>query len=439
VSVTPAEVEAFYKANQSKYSHAEQRDVKYLMADFNRLRSQIIPSEVELKKRYDASVNDFKTPEQARASHILIKVDPNSPPEVDAAAKAKADSLVKQLRGGADFATLAKANSADPQSAVKGGDLDWFSRGQMVPEFENAAFTQPIDQVGDPVKTSYGYHIIKVTGRRPAATKSFEEVKPQLAAQVAEQMAKDQARDEMTKIAARIRQAKPTTAEAFAAYATPSVSSNDTQWFQKSEPIPGIGANPALSGWAFTAKQNDIGEMIGTQRGIVIPFLYGIRPAGVAALAEIKDRVTQDAKMAKAKVLAVQALQAAIAGAPTVDAVAAKIGLPANDTTVNHQGFIGGISGDPTALVTAAFSSPAGKLVGPVAVGDGAVVFSVAEVKKVTDAEVKSNEASYVEMIRGQQTRSLRTVLLQKLRKDAKVDINDQALASRTKSQQQGA
>jgi len=309
----------------------------------------------------------------------------------------------------------------------------------MVPEFENAAFTQPLDQVGDPVKTSYGYHIIKVTGRRPAATKSFEEAKPQLAAQVAEQMAKDQAREEMTKIAARIRQAKPATAEAFASFATPTISSNDTQWFQKSDPIPGIGANPALSGWAFTAKQNDVGEMIGTQRGIVIPFLYGIRPAGVTALAEIKDRVTQDAKMAKAKTLAVQALQTAVAGAPTVDAVAAKIGLPANDTTVNHQGFIGGITGDTTQLVASAFA-PMGKVVGPVAVGDGAVVFSVTEQKKVTDAEVKSNEASYIEMIRGQQARGLRTVLLQKLRKEAKVDVNDQALASRTKSQpQQGA
>jgi peptidyl-prolyl cis-trans isomerase D len=437
VTVTPAEVDAFYKANQSKYSHAEQRDIKYLIADFNRLRSQIIPSEAELKKRYEASKEDFKKQESAHALHILIKVDPNATPDVDAAAKAKAESIVKQLRAGADFAALAKQNSGDPQSAAKGGDLGWFDRGQMVPDFDTAAFTIPLNQISDPIRTpQYGYHIIKVLERRPPSYRTFEEVKPQLAAQVAEQTAKDQARDEMTKINARIRQARPATAEAFAAFANDKVSSNDTQWFQKSDTIPGLGQNPALTGWAFTAKQNDIGEMIGTQRGIVIPFLYGIRPAGVSALSEIRDRVTQDAKLAKAKTLAVQAMQNAVAGAISVDAVAAKVGLPASDTTVNRQGFIGGITGDTAQLVSAAFAAPVGQLKGPVAVGDGAVVFQVTEQKKVTDAEVKSNESSYIEMIRDQQARSLRTVLLQKLRKDAKVDINDQVLQSKTKPQQ---
>ncbi len=439
VTITPAEVDAFYSANQSKYSHSEQRDVKYLMADFNRLRSQIIPGEDELKKRYEASVNDFKTPEQAHALHILIKVDPNAAPEVDAAAKARVESLVKQLRSGADFAALAKQNSADPQSAAKGGDLGWFSRGQMVPEFENAAFTLPLNQISDPIKTQYGYHILKVMERRPAATKSFEEVKAELAAQVAEQMAKDQAREQMTQIAAKLRQNKPATAEAFAAYANDKISSNDTLWFQKTDTIPGIGANPALSGWAFSAKQNDVGEMTGTQRGIVIPFLYGIRPAGVTALAEIRDRVTQDAKMGKARQLALQALKNAMTGAPSVDAVAAKVGLPASDTTVNRQGFTSGITGDTAQLVNTAFAAPVGKLEGPVATGDGAVVFSVTEQKKVTDADVKANEASYMDMIRGQQSRNLRAVLLEKLRKEAKVDINQQVLQSRSKSQQQGA
>lgn len=437
VTVTPAEVEAFYKANQSKYAHSEQRDIKYLIADFNRLRSQIIPGDAELQKRYDASREDFRTPESAHALHILIKVDPNATPDVDAAAKAKAESLVKQLRAGADFAALAKQNSADPQSAAKGGDLGWFNRGQMVPDFDTAVFSAKINEVSDPIRTpQYGYHIIKVLERKPATYKTFEEVKPQLAAQVAEQMAKDKARDEMTKVNARIRQARPKTPEAFAAFANDTISSNDTQWFQKSDSIPGLGSNPALSGWAFTARQNDIGEMVGTQRGIVIPFLYGIRPAGVAALSEIRDRVTQDAKLEKAKTLAVQALQAARSGAISVDAVAAKVGLPAADTTVNRQGFIGGISGETSQLVSTALSAPVGQLEGPVSVGDGAVVFQVTEQKKVSDAEVKSNEASYIQMIRDQQARSLRTVLLQKLRKDAKVDINQQVLQSKTKSQQ---
>jgi peptidyl-prolyl cis-trans isomerase D len=436
VNVTPAEVEAFYKANQTKYAHAEQRDVKYLMADFNRLRSQIIPPEADLKKRYEASRDQFKAPEAAHILHILIKVDPGAAPEVDAAAKAKAESLVKQLRAGTDFATLAKANSGDPSSSSKGGDMGFVDRGTTVPEFDSRAFSIPLNQISDPIRSQqFGYHIIKVTERRPESIKSFEEVKPQLAAQVAEQMAKDQARDEASRIAQRIKQSKPATADAFAALANEKISSNSTQWFQKNDPIPGLGVNPALSGWVFTAKQGDAGEMIGTQRGIVIPYLAGIREAGVTGLNEIKDRVTQDAKMARARDLARQALANAMAGAPSVDAVAAKVGLPAADTTVNRQGFIGGIQGDTAPLVTAAFAAKIGELKGPVVAGDGAVVFQVTEQKKVTDAELKSNQASYMEMLRTQQARSLRTVLLQKLRKEAKVELNDQAMQSRTKSQ----
>ena len=436
VNVTPAEVEVFYKANQVKYAHAEQRDVKYLMADFNRLRSQIIPPEADLKKRYEASRDQFKALEAAHILHILIKVDPGTAPEVDAAAKAKAESLVKQLRAGADFATLAKANSGDPSSSSKGGDMGFVDRGTTVPEFDTRAFSIPLNQISDPIRSQqFGYHIIKVTERRPESIKSFEEVKPQLAAQVAEQMAKDQARDEASRIAQRIKQSKPATADAFAALASDKISSNSTRWFQKNDPIPGLGVNPALSGWAFTAKQGDVGEMIGTQRGIVIPYLAGIREAGVTALTEIKDRVTQDAKMARARDLARQALAKAMAGAPSVDAVAAKVGLPAADTTVNRQGFIGGIQGDTASLVSAAFAAKIGELKGPVVAGDGAIVFQVTEQKKVTDAELKSNQASYMEMLRTQQARSLRTVLLQKLRKEAKVELNDQAMQSRTKSQ----
>jgi len=385
VTVTPAEVDAYYKANQNKYSHGEQRDVKYLLADFNRLRSQIAPADAELRKRYDATKEDYKLPEQAHAVHILIKTEPNSPPDVDKAAHDKADSLVKQLRAGADFAKLAKENSADPGSAAKGGDLGWFGRGQMVPEFENAAFTLPLNQVSDPIKTQYGYHIIKVLERRAAGYKTFEEVKPDLAASIADQTAKDQAREIMKQISARLRQNKPSTPDAFAALANDKVSSNDTQWFQKADPIPGLGQNPALTTWAFSAKQGDVGDMVGTPRGIIIPYLYGIRPAGVTALDESTDRVTKDAKMAKARTLATQKLQAAQAGAPTVDAVATKIGLTAAETTVTRQGFISGINGDTSQLVNLAMSTPPGRVVGPVVTGDGAVVFQVTEQHKITD------------------------------------------------------
>lgn len=431
VSVTPAEVEQYYKANQANYAHAEQRYLKYLVADFARLRTQIRPSVEELRRRYENQKDQFKSQESARILHILVKVDPGAAPEVDAAAKAKAESLVAQLRGGADFAALAKQHSADPSSAANGGDMGWVERGQTVEPFDSAAFSVGLNTVSDPIRSQeYGYHIIKVLERRPAAYRPFEEVQMQLSMQVADQMAKEQAREEMNRINAQIRQKKPNTPQEFAALANDKVSSNDTQWFQKSDSIPGIGFNAPLTTWVFSAKAGDIGEMVGTQRGIVIPYLVNIRPAGVTPLEEVRAKVEADARAAKARQAASNALRTASAGATSVDAVAPKVGLAAAETSVNRQGMIQGFTGDTSELVSAAMSAPVGQVVGPINVGDGAVIFQVTEKHQVTPQELKEKAPGMLEALRMQQARSLRQVLLERLRQQAKIDINQQALQS---------
>ncbi len=436
VTVTPAEVDAYYRANQTKYAHGEQRDVKYLLADFNRLRSQIIPAEAEMRKRYEATKDEFRTAESAHILHMLIKVDPGAKPEIDAVARQKAESLVAQLRAGADFATLAKQNPGDPSSAGNGGDMGFVERGQTVAPFDTAAFSIALNQISDPIRSQeFGYHIIKVLERRPSMLKPFEEVKGQIASQLADQMAKDQAREEMNRMAARLRQNKPKTPEEFMALANDRVSSNDTQWFQKNEAIPGLGSNAPLTTWAFTAKQGDVGEMAATQRGIVIPYLYGIRPSGVTALAEIRPRVENDVRMDKARQVARETLAKAADGATSIDAVATKVGLAAAETNVTRQGYIGGFSGDTTELVNAAMSASVGQMKGPIVVADGAVVFQVAEQKRLTDKELADNSAAYIDALRSQQARSLRTVLLQKLRKEAKVDVNPKVLQTRSSQQ----
>ncbi len=438
VSVSPAEVEQFYRANQAKYAHGEQRSLKYLLADTNRLRSQIMPTDAELRKRYEASKEDYKHPESAHILHILIKVDPNATPADDTAAKAKAENIVKQLRAGADFAKLARENSGDPSSSGKGGDMGWVDRGMTVEPFDQAAFSVPLNTISDPIRSKeFGYHIIKVLERQPAGYRTFEEVRPTLAAQFADQTAKDQARDEITKVAARLKQSKPKTVAEFTALANDKVSSNDTQWFGKSDPIPGLGNNPAVTTWAYSAKQGDVGDILGTQRGPAISYLYAIRPAGVSDLNEIRGRVETDARNAKARELARQALAKALPAA-TIDDLAKKVGLTALETTVTRQGFVSGFSGDTSQLVDTAMSAKVGEIRGPVAMPDGAVVFQVLEQKKIDPKAADESRAAYAEMLRQQQARDLRVVLLQRLRKESKIEINPIVTQQQKPSQQAG-
>lgn len=136
-------------------------------------------TEEDAKKYYDENPTQFEVQEQVRASHILIApaevTDPNADPnQAKAEAKAKAQDLLEQIKGGADFAELAKANSDCP-SAARGGDLDFFPRGKMAAPFEKAAFELETGKVSDIVETRFGYHIIKVTDHKDAATISFEQ------------------------------------------------------------------------------------------------------------------------------------------------------------------------------------------------------------------------------------------------------------------------
>jgi peptidyl-prolyl cis-trans isomerase D len=437
VNVTPAEVEQYYRTHQTQYNHGEQRQVKYLLADLARMRSQIVPSDTEVRKRYETSKDQFKHPEQAHILHILIRVPQGAPAADDATAKAKADGIVKQLRAGADFAKIAQANSGDPSSSAKGGDMGWVDKGSTVAPFDTAAFTIPMNSISDPIRsTEFGYHIIKVLERRASDYTPYEEVRTLLSQQVAEQMAKDQARDEIARVAASMKQNKPTDAAKFAAFATDKVSSNDTLWFSKNDAIPGLGQNPALSGWAFGAKPGDIGEIIGTQRGPMIPFLVAARNAGVSDFAEVKAKVENDARMEKARQAAMQAL-AKDMPATSIDQVSTKSGIPASETTVSRQGYVSGFSGDTTALVDAAIAANIGEVKGPVQVGEGAVVFQVLEQKKV-DAKSADERTSYGETMRLQEARNLRTALLQRLRKDATVDINEGLLKQQAPQQQAG-
>jgi len=435
VSVTPAEVEQYYRTHQAQYTHGEQRQVKYLVADLARLRSQIVPTEAELRKRYEASHEDFKHPEGAHVLHILIRSEQGAAPAVDAAAKAKAEALVKQLRAGADFAKLAKESSGDPSSSGKGGDMGFVDKGSTVEPFDKMIFSVPLNTIDMARSPEFGYHIVKVVERRPAGYRSFEEVQPMLASATAEQMSKDQARDEITRIAARMKTSKPATAAAFAALANDKVSSNDTLWFAKNDAIPGIGQNPALTAWAFSAKPNDVGDIIGTQRGPAIPFLVGARNAGVSGLDEIRAKVESDARMEKARQSAAAQLAKAMPAA-NIDAVSTKVGIPTSDTTVTRQGYVSGFSGDTTPLVDAAMAANVGEVKGPVQVAEGAVVFQVLEQKKVDSKSVDENRTAYADMLRQQEARNLRTALLQRLRKDAAVDINEQLLKQQQAPQQ---
>ncbi|HET9576499.1 MAG TPA: SurA N-terminal domain-containing protein [Usitatibacter sp.] len=192
VKVTPDQVKAYYDTHTPEFQVPEQVRVEYVELSADALAAQTPVPEEEVKRAYEEGVQQgkFGEPEQRRASHILIAVKPDASDADRKAAEAKAKAIAEQVRKNPkSFADVAKKESQDPGSAVQGGDLGFFGKGAMVKPFEEAAFSAKKDEIIGPVKSDFGYHVIKVTDIKPAKVKSLAEATPELEAQMKKNVA----------------------------------------------------------------------------------------------------------------------------------------------------------------------------------------------------------------------------------------------------------
>lgn len=191
VKVDPAQARAYYDSHQDEFRVPERMQVQYVVLSGDALAATEPVTEAELKQAYEANASRYKADEQRRASHILIQVEPDAKPAVREAARKKAEEILDEVRKSPGrFAELAKKYSQDPGSAEKGGDLGYFDRGMMVKSFADAVFA--LGKVGDisgVVKSDYGYHIIELTGIQPGRTRTLDDVRKELTAELQKQKA----------------------------------------------------------------------------------------------------------------------------------------------------------------------------------------------------------------------------------------------------------
>jgi peptidyl-prolyl cis-trans isomerase D len=190
INPTDADLEAYYKANADKFQSLERADIEFVVLNLAAVQQDIVVPEAELKTYYEQNAARLAGLEERRASHILINADKNaSAPERDAA-RAKAQALLAEVQKSPNqFAELARKNSQDSGSAVKGGDLDFFGRGAMVKPFEEAAFALKKGETSGLVETEFGFHIIRLTDIKQPEQKSFESQRAKLEQEVRAQLA----------------------------------------------------------------------------------------------------------------------------------------------------------------------------------------------------------------------------------------------------------
>jgi peptidyl-prolyl cis-trans isomerase D len=291
INPSDADLEAYFKKNAPRYATAvpEQRQITYVAFGPNDLPGgspQV--SQQEVQQYFAAHAADYNVPEQARARHILIKLAPNADAKTDAAAKARALAIQKQLQGGGNWTDLAKKNSDDPGSKDAGGELGFAQRGRMVPEFDNAIFTQKINDIGI-VKTQFGYHVVQVEERQTAHTQPLSEVQAAIQATLIRQKSAAVQENYAKQLAAEAVKnglEKTAAAHRLEAVKSPLVSATGV--------IPALADSSAVVAKAFESKQGDPAQYASSGEGFAIFQVTGIAAAHAPSFADWKTHVADD-------------------------------------------------------------------------------------------------------------------------------------------------
>jgi peptidyl-prolyl cis-trans isomerase D len=429
VTVSDADISSYFEAHKAEYRVPEQRKVRYLLIDRDQARQKVSVPATDIERYYNNNLAQYQTPEQVRASHILFKTDGKD----EATVRKQAEAALAQIKGGADFAELAKKLSEDDASKANGGDVDFFSRGRMVPEFENAAFAMQTGQTSEIVKSQFGFHIIRVMDKRPAVTRPLDEVRPQIQEQLAGQITDQQITDRARGLNTRIE--SPADLDTVAREM--GVMVQESGFFKRGDPVPGLGAAPALVDAAFRQNPGEVSDFITTARGPVFITVTEKKDPYAPALDEVKERVRQDAIRERAVELSRQRageIASALKTAPDFAAAAKAQGLIAKDTELIARGAAlpdVGVSAEVDRVV---FSLPAGSVSDPIRTSEGTVIVKVVQRDEITqEALRRGREAFRAELLNERRGRFF-TAYMAKARTrvpvEIKTDVLDRILAA---------
>jgi peptidyl-prolyl cis-trans isomerase D len=357
VEISNDDIEQYYTAHAGDFMTPERVKIQYVELKADELQVPSEPDDETLHALYDEHSDRYVTPEERRARHILVSVPPDAGEDAEKQAREKAESLLARLDKGESFEKLAKEASDDPGSASKGGDLGFFSRGVMTPEFETAAFALEKGERSGIVKSAFGFHIIEVTDIKPQHAKPFDEVRDELVKEYKTQERRDLFSDKSETLANKAFE-QPDTLQGAADALGLEIETSD--WLTKSGG-PGIGQNEMVVNAAF---QEDVLERgnnsepveLGDNH-IVVLRISEHQAAEKQPLDKVKDKVTAEVRDMKAReltsTLGASLLKELKSGKSLADIASA------HKLKVKTTGLIGRNATDPDShIVTEAFLLP---------------------------------------------------------------------------------
>jgi len=408
VQPTEDEIKARFEAKKDAYRIPEKRVVSYVLLDRATLQPQVTVTDRDIEMHYLDRREEFRQEEEACASHILVKVKAGEEGEghPEAEARAIAQGLLDKVRAGGDFAAIAKASSEDQGSAQGGGDLGCFPPGRMVPEFDDAVFALAPGQVSELVKTSFGYHVIHLASKRESTVLPLAQVKERIRATVTERKVRELGEQKAQALAEALGKGQSLEEAAKAQ----GLAVQRSAPFAKGE-TPPVLSSPVLVARVFALAPGQAEkEGFALPQGAAFVSLAEVQPARAPALADARDRVRADLVDEAAFAQARAAAAAVRAKAETVglEKAAAAAGLVRKETpALTARGQALGDLGTGGALEEIAFSLPEKAMSDPVRTSSGWAVLRALEKKPFDPAELAKQKAQIAASLRQQKQSEL--------------------------------
>jgi peptidyl-prolyl cis-trans isomerase D len=432
-----AELSAYFAKNIGKYQVPEKRSARYAFLDLTKLRSNAQAGDGALRTYYKNNIDQYKVQNRVHAEHILFKTVGKTDAEVAEIHK-KAEEVLKQAKSGANFEDLAKKNSEDDGSKAKGGDLGWIVEGQTVPQFQQVAFSLPKGTVSDLVKTEYGFHIIKVLDHETAHTKSFEEVRDEILPIVVDGKVTDEANNTSNQMAAAVRQSDRQPLDDLAKKFNLEVG--ETGPVSVTEPVGRLGNSSDLHEVLFELRPGELSQPLHLDSGYAILTVKNTLPAHQATLAEVRDQVLADYQKEKSVDLAhskADELAKLIQGGQALDKAAKSLGIEVKTSdSFARNGSVPDVGTGQQ--LDAAFSMPVGQVSKASQMGTNWLLYRVAEHTAANqDDFAKQSKDIEQQLLQSKQEAAFaafRTALEDRLKKEGKITINDDAVKRLTSS-----
>jgi peptidyl-prolyl cis-trans isomerase D len=386
VTVTEPEQKDYYEKNKAKYQMPEERKAKYIFIDSVKYHKLATATDKELEDYFNQHLEDYRLKETVAAQHILFKTEGKTPEETETIRK-KALTVLDRAKKGEDFGKLAKDFSED-SSAAQGGNLGEFPRGQMVPEFEKAAFSLGVGAISDLVKTQYGFHIIKVTKKQEPKLRTFAEMKEAIRSIVLGTKGAAEAARVSQNVAADLKSNKNLDAVA----QKYDAEVRETPMISAAQKLPELSNSAEMIKQIFSLAKDEIGTATRNDEGYSIPSVVEIQAAHAASFDEAKTRVLGDVKLEKAGQLATEKSAQVSEGVKAGKDLSTLAKTAGMDVKTSDPIARGGSIPDFGAIADRdkeIFSLPIGKPGTPSTVASKTLVFAVKERKDLDPEDIK--------------------------------------------------